>query len=306
MAQLCLQKGIKVYTIGAAVGDEQFIYDRTNEDLLKEIAADANGIYFRAATASRLKLLFNPPEQPQRNETDRFAMVMDSDHYITRTVTFKDSRITGYNAILPKSSGKLLATLTTGEPLLVVWRLGLGRVASLGTDDGTGWNGPMMNGNNSAALVRTLSWAVGDPDRKNPNRIEISDGRIDQPLDIIVTADSPPASRETTLVRTGERTYEGHLTATTLGFVSVLGQTAAVNAPAEYAALGESKDLTNAVASTYGRFFAPDAIEPITQLATQRSMQTVKQEMPLRWPLAVIIFIIWFIELVIRRLLGKS
>ncbi len=306
MAQLALQKGIKVFTVGSAVGDETFINERVDEDLLKEIAASANGIYFRAALASRLKLLFNPPEERKSNETARYAMVMDSDHYITTGVTFTDSKVTGYNAILPKSSGKLLVTTTTGEPLIVAWRMGLGRVVSLGTDDGTGWNGPMMNGNNSAVLLRTLNWAIGDPDRKEPNRVEITDGRLGEPLDILVTADTPPVSRDTTLVRTGERTYKGSITPTTVGFFSILGQTAAVNAPLEYARLGEAGELTNAVATSYGKFFGTDAADEIADLATERSMQTVRQELPLRWPIAITIFLIWFIELIIRRLLGKS
>ena len=35
-------------------------------------------------------------------------------------------------------------------------------------------------------------------------------------------------------------------------------------------------------------------------------MQVVREELPLRWPLAVLVFALWIIELIARRVLGKS
>ncbi len=306
-AKAALDNGIKVYTIGAAVGDEAFIRDRVNEEFMQEIADISHGTYFRASTASRLKLLFNPPkEDEKKNVTDRSATVLDSNHFITKDFLFKDALLTGYNAVIPKTSARLLATLSSGEPLLTVWRLGLGRVASLATDDGIAWSGPLLNADNNPLLLRTLNWAIGDPDRKAKNRVEVFDGTVNEPLDIIVTSESAPITKEITLVRTGENTYKGSTTPTEPGFINVLGATAAVNGPAEYRQLGESKALTRAVATTDGRFFAPDAIEQIAELAKKKSMQVVREELPLRWPLAVLVFALWIIELIARRVLGKS
>jgi len=307
LAQTAGQKGVKVYTIGAAVGDEDFIRERTDEDLMKELADLSRGIYFRASAASRLKLLFNPPKDaPERNETDNYAQVLDGNHFITQGFNFADAKLTGYNQVLPKSSAKLLATLASGEPLLAVWRLGLGRVATLATDDGTAWAGTLESRNNSAVLLRTLNWAIGDPDRKARNKVDIEDGNLGEPLNVLVTSDTLPVSKDTTLVRVGERQYRGSVMPSTIGFSEVSGTTVAVNAPREYTNLGESKMLARAVQTTGGKFFNYDSTDAIVELAKSRSMETVRQELPIRWPLAIAIFAIWIIELIARRLLGKS
>jgi uncharacterized membrane protein len=307
MVQQALDQGVKVYTIGAAIGDEAFIQDRVEEDMLKELATISHGIYFRANEASRLKLIFNPAkDEKQKTDNDRQATVLDSNHFITEGFNFKDAMLTGYNAMIPKSSARLLATLASGEPLLAVWRLGLGRVASLGTDDGTGWAGPLVNKDNSAFALRTLNWAIGDPDRKDKYRVEIADGHMGEPLEIQVTADTPPTSKDMTLVRTGENTYKGTIMPEQTGFVTILGTTAAVNGPMEFRQIGESKALDRAVGTTDGRWFAPTASEQIAEFARTKSLQVVREEIPLRWPIAIAIFCVWIIELVIRRLLGKS
>jgi len=304
LAEAAFMQGIKVYAIGAAVGDDDFIAERTDEDFLRELASTAHGIFFRAGASSRLKLLFNPPKDaPERNETDREVQVMDSNHYITQDFLFQNAAVSGYNSVLPKPASRLLATLGTGEPLLVVGRIGLGRVASLATDDGLLWSGALLAKPNSAFLVRTLSWAIGDPERKASTRVQVSDTYLGEQLEVTVTADVAPVSRETPLARTGERTYSGSIPTTKTGFVDIFGTKAAVNAPREYKATGENKALGRVVTATNGGFFKPEDIDGIVELSNKRSLTTLNQPLPLRWPLALACAIIWLIELAVRRAL---
>src|SRR3989338_4131094 len=118
--------GIKIYSIGVG--------GKTNEPLMSAIADMTSGIYFRAEQHNKLKILFG--EIDEQSGEAYGVVVLNSNHFITEDLDISAS-VLGFNQVVPKSAGRLLLTTSQGDPLLTVWRFGLGRVAALSTDDGS-------------------------------------------------------------------------------------------------------------------------------------------------------------------------
>ena len=124
----------------------------------------SNGVYFRATESSRLKILFGDVDEEEKEKGKMGLTVLNANHFITEDFEPK-ATIYGFNQVVPKTTGRLLVTTSTGEPVLTIWRLGLGRVASWATDDGSNWAGETLGKYNSRLHSRVFNWAIGDPDR---------------------------------------------------------------------------------------------------------------------------------------------
>ena len=116
-ASTAAEEGIKIYTVGVG--------ERTNTEMMNNIAAAAGGIYFRATDSSSLKLIFGDFKEQERKSSQIGIVVLDKNHFITDGYEPKAS-ITGFNQVVPKETSKLLVTTVVGDPILTVWRLGLG------------------------------------------------------------------------------------------------------------------------------------------------------------------------------------
>ncbi len=296
-ALLAAQKGIKIYTVG--VGPS------TNFLLMMKVAAFTNGIYFKATEESKLKLLFGSPEDKEAMGKKMTFTILDINHFITQNLAIS-ADLSGFNMITPKSTARLLATTSGGDPVLAISRLGLGRVVALGVDDGSKWAGQLLNKDNSKIISRMMNWAIGDPERKSKAFIEAKDTRINDPTEIIVRAETRPTATGVTFQKIDEDTYSASVTPTQTGFQETGGALFAVNYPAEYDSPGFSKELNLIVKGTGGHLYSYDDVDEIVKNAKTKSKRTITAKEPVIAPFVLLAIIIYLLEIFIRRFLRKE
>jgi len=295
-ARLAHNQGIKIYTVGVG--------PTTNEAVMQDIANIANGIYFRATDSSRIKILFGDVEDPQTGDT-MSVVVLNPNHFITADYA-PESLIYGFNNVVPKTSARLLMTTSTGEPVLTVWRLGLGRVASLSTDDGNEWNAEMLNSKNSMVVSRMFNWVIGDPDRKSKEFIDVKDTRIFEPAEVVVRSETTPVAEGYTFYKNSDDLYITTVTPVEIGFQQILQATFASNSPAEYESLGFSQELEGVVFNTGGKVFDKDDVDGIVQHTITRSRRKIVTKDSLRWPFVIALVVLFLIEMFIRRIIKQE
>lgn len=295
-SRLAHNQGIKIYTVGVG--------PTTNEAIMRDVADIANGIYFRATDSSRIKILFGDPEEQKTGDT-MSLVVLNPNHFITADYA-PEASIFGYNNVVPKTSARLLMTTSTGEPILTVWRLGLGRVAALSTDDGSEWNAEMLNSKNSMVVSRMFNWVIGDPDRKSKEFVDVRDTRILEPAEVVVRSETPPVAEGYTFYKNSDDLYVTTVTPAVLGFQNILDATFAANSPAEYERLGFSQELEGVVFNTGGKVFDRDDIDGIVKHTITRSQRKMTSKESLRWPFVVALVILFLIEIFIRRVVRQE
>ncbi len=298
-AKLASNEGIKIYTVG--VGDE------TNDATMLEYADLTGGVYFRAEGLQKINLLFGDVDETQQTDSDNPGLViLDENHFITENIPDIKASVSGWNEIVPKTTAKMLVATSNAMPMLNVWRFGLGRVAALGTDDGTAWGGQLLSSGSSALLVRTINWIVSEPDRKAKERIDIPDTRVFEPARVLIKAEQQPKAEGLGLYKIDQNTYETTITPTSTGFQEVLDATFASNYPVEYEFLGINPDLKKVVESTEGKFFESSDIKGIVDAVKSKTQRSIRKEEAVRWPFVIIAIVIFLVEIFIRRWLRKE
>jgi len=296
-AKLAQNMGIKIYTVGVG--------PTTNEPLMQQVADVANGIYFRATESSRLKILFGDLDEEEQKSNKMSFEILDSNHFITAGIEPK-AFIYGFNNAKPKTTARLLATTSTGEPVLTVWRLGLGRIAALSTDDGSEWAGDLLGKENSNILIRTFNWAIGDPERKSQEFIEIADTRVNEPTEVIVKSKTVPKSDQGVFYKIDEDMYATTITPAETGFQNILTATFAVNYPAEYEMMGLNPELKKIAESTGGKMFDKDDVDGIIEFTKTKAKRSVVTKQTVRQPFIIAAIILLLIEIFIRRISRKE
>ncbi|MBI2550507.1 VWA domain-containing protein, partial [Candidatus Woesearchaeota archaeon] len=148
-ARIASEQGIKLYAVGVGEG--------TNREHMQAIANAGNGIYLEPTEAQKLKIIFGAGEAAP---IDKMKLEkLNSNHFITRNVKLT-ARLTGFNQVVPKPNADVLVATAENRPVLTVWRFGLGRIASVTTDDGTGWAAELFNKDNSVLITRAVNWAI--------------------------------------------------------------------------------------------------------------------------------------------------
>jgi uncharacterized membrane protein len=296
-AKLAANQGIKIYTVGVG--------PTTNENLMMQVAEIGNGIYFRATEETRLKILFGEVDEEEQKAGIMGLVVLNQNHFITEGYDPK-AEIHGFNQAVPKTTARLLLTTTTGEPILTVWRVGLGRVAAWSTDDGTEWAGDTLSRINSKIYARMFNWAIGDPDRKAESYIDARDTIINEPTEVTIKSETPPEAQGVTFYKIDEDLYSAAMTPTTLGFQQVSGAVFAANYAREYNSLGFNAELSKIALSTGGRVFDPADIDGIVQYTKARSRRIINTKDYLGWPFVLAAVVIFLIEIFIRRLVRRE
>jgi len=296
-AKLASNTGIKIYTVG--VGPS------TNEKFMQDVAEITNGIYFRADDQSALNIIFGPVDE-QKTPTGQMSLViLNKNHFITENFD-GNATLYGYNQVSPKGAARLLATTSTGQPVLTVWRLGLGRVASYSVDDGSKWAGDLLSPKASKLIARTMNWAIGDPERKSLSFIDAKDTRLGDPAEITVRSNTPPHAEGVVFYKIDQDTYTGNIIPTTTGFQQVAGADFAVNYESEYENLGISHELEGIVKSTGGKMFSQKDIIGIIEHAKTRAKRIVNDRNYQRWPFIILAAILFILEIFIRRIVRRE
>ena len=296
-AKYASNNGIKIYTVG--VGPS------TDEKTMMDIAEISNGIYFRATEESKLNILFGPVDEQAIKGGQMDLVILNKNHFITENFE-PNATLYGFNQVSPKGAARLLATTSTGEPVLTVWRLGLGRVAAFSVDDGGKWAGSLLTAGNSRLIARTMNWAIGDPERKSASFIDVKDTRIDEPAEITVKSDVPPTAENVVFYKIDEDTYTGSIMPKSVGFQSVAGAEFAVNYESEFSSLGLNPELEKIVGSTGGRMFDSNDVNSIVEHAKTRAKRIINTREYIRWPFIILAIIVFLVEIFIRRLLRRE
>ena len=286
-------KGITVYSVGVG-GD-------TREETLKSIASSTGGSYFKPERHERLKILFGDLEE-DRPEKDLYSpIILDDNHFITQGLDL-NARIFAFNSFVPKTSAKLLLTTDTGDPLLTVWRFGLGRVASLALDDGSLFSPDLLNQDNSLFYTRVMNWVIGDPERNNPYFIDVSDVRRGDDVEVLVKSDAVPQSDHLRFTKIDEGLYKARFVSSGEGFSPVHGATYAVNYPLEYQGVGVSEELLRAVHLSGGKVFDSQKLDEIVSFVKSNSRREVFDRKSYAWIFLFVALLFYLLEVAVRRL----
>jgi hypothetical protein len=290
--QLMAEQGIRTYTVG--VGRD------VDEDYLKTLAEAGNGLYFPAGQENRLKILFGTPEEKKQGD-EMELFILNPTHFITRELEL-DAKIYGFNQVVPKSLARVLITTDSGEPALVEWRYGLGKVISLTVFSGDAGLGQLLNQKNSKLLTNSINYLIGDPERKQEYNVIIPDTYINEITPVQVTSkEYPKASIDLTKIK--DNYYEGKLKPTQLGFSKEMNTLYAVNSPKEYQYLGMYSNAQKIIQSTGGKVFSkenPDQIADYIKTVSKRS-KIVKTY--ITWPILILLMIVYLFEVGLRKII---
>ncbi len=287
--------GVKTYAVGVGAETEQA------SDFLIDIANTGGGIYFPVNAQNKLKIIFGEPEGKDEQESLNSLVLLDTTHFITFNQSI-DAIISGYNYMIPKPSSRLLITTNKNIPVMAVWRFGLGRVVSLGTDDGGKWGGEMLQKDNSKILTKSLNWAIGDLSRKKNFDVKIRDTTLDGLMHVDVTASSMPQDPNLVFVKTDVGSYSATFEPKDVGFVSFLGADAAINYKQEFLELGQNNEFKTLVQQTQGQVFEPTETEAILDFIREKSKRISVNTTDFKWPLIILVILLFLLDIGIRRL----
>jgi Mg-chelatase subunit ChlD len=308
-------KGITFYTVGVG-------FD-TDEAFMADLAKTGNGLYFKPEAYERLKMAFE--EKDSEKNLDRYKLdIYNKYHFITSSLELPDASIKDYNDVTPKSISQVLVTTEGLKPVITVWRFGLGRVASITTDNGNQWSPGMYTADNGKVVSSVTNWAIGDLEKKKSIRIDVADVSFGTPVDVYLKSDSAPqlfaslengSIEEISVKQTDRDQYTARIYSRKAGTYSLKAQTASgidqdgfsVNYPIEYGNLGiNAKELKDITESTKGaRYNASEMqklIDDAIEYVRAGSLKEVKEKEPIAIYFVACALGLYFIDTVIRRI----
>lgn len=288
-AALAAKDGAKVYAFGIGEG--------TDEALMQSIAAAGNGIYLHPDQSNTLNVLFG--RQRPNITKSKELLIMNANHFITAG-TQLNAEISGFNSVVPKPAASLLVATQDSNPVLTVWRYGLGRVAALTT--GSQWMNTLTSPGNTQIITKMANWAIGDPNRNKEFAVYASNVRSGENTELVVRSNSKPSLSDLHFSQIDDRTYKALFIPGEPGFYDFFGTTIAVNYPSEYADIGLNPEFTSLIGLTGGKSFEPSDIEGmVNHIKTQSRRVRVKAQF-YRWPFVIAAIALLLIEILIRRI----
>ncbi len=297
--------GITVYVIGVGELSEQereihnVFY---GPEYLRKIASIGNGIYFRGNEApQRIKILFGEPEKEGKRDVFQ-VVILNRDHFITEDLDV-NARLYGFNAVIPKPTGKMLVTLDAGEPLVVIWRYGLGRITTFASDDGTAYSGELLLKDNAKLITRIVNWIIGDPERNLDYYVNVEDARVNESTKVAVKTEGFPSYPGLSFYKVDEMIYNAALVPEQVGVFEMLGAKYAVNYNRELEKVSFSSDLENVVASTGGKMFEENNIKGIAEAIVSQSKRPIDKKTYYSWILLALAILQLLFEILIRKVI---
>ncbi|MBU0758013.1 MAG: VWA domain-containing protein, partial [Nanoarchaeota archaeon] len=281
--------GIKVFVIGVG--------HKADEDFLKELARLGNGRYFHADQSKRLKIFFGDASIPTEDE-ELSVFIYDTNHFITEKID-PDISLTGFNSVYPKTNSRLLATTTNGDPILTIWRYGIGRVAALSTDPEK-WAAGLLDKENSALLVRTVNWIVENPERKEKVIYEFPEFFVNKSARLTVYSEAFPEAEGLNFFEAERGVFNAYHYPEALGFLPLMNKTIAVNYNEEYALFGINPELADMVAITGGEILKPDPDSIVDKISSSENLESTRT-IDLSWMFIIAAIVLYLIEIVARR-----
>ncbi|MGP8322003.1 MAG: hypothetical protein ACT6FE_06745 [Methanosarcinaceae archaeon] len=309
--------GVKLYYVHIRSGAPSQYNDR-HVSYAQKMMNEVEGIYFPIEIGERVNIIFEDIEKPPEGETITlyvFPLIeYNPKHFITRNIEIAGN-ITGYNDVTPKAGADRIIITSTGKPVLTTWRYGLGRVASLTTDNGYGggnlWSSQMYAGNNSKLTSATLNWAIGNPRIEEGAVLEGMDTWLGTPVTLSLTMYdegvlptlSLDGAGSLELSVTGKDTYETTIDPDRIGMHDISGYPIAVNYALELCDVGLNEKLPSLIRSSGGKTYTErDARALLLGDAKMNSERIVRE--PVSWKMYFIIaaLLLFLLEIVIRRI----
>ena len=305
-------KGINIFFIQHTLLDT---FSNLPQNLMTEIGQSQNYILSKEQTVN---IIFEELEKPPEDETITlyvFPLIeYNPKHFITRNIEIAGN-ITGYNDVTPKAGADRIIITSTGKPVLTTWRYGLGRVASLTTDNGYGsgslWSSQMYAGNNSKLTSATLNWAIGNPRVEEGAVLEGMDAWFGTPVTLTLTMYDEGVLPTLTLDGieplelsvTGKNTYDTTINPDRIGMHDISGYPVAVNYALEYLDVGLNEELPALVKSSGGKTYDERDARALLLEDAKANSERVVQE-PVSWKMYFIIaaLLLFLLEIVIRRI----
>ncbi|HJH32487.1 MAG TPA: VWA domain-containing protein [Methanosarcinaceae archaeon] len=305
-------KGINLFFVHHTLLDTFSSYP---EKLMTEIGQPQNYVLSKE---SNINIIFEELEKPPEDDNTIlhiFPLIeYNSNHFITRNIEIAGN-ITGYNDVTPKAGADRLIITTTGKPVLTTWRYGLGRVASLTTDNGEGggnrWSSQMYAGNNSKLTSAILNWAIGNPRIEEGAVLEGMDTWLGTPVTLtlvmydegVLPALKLDGTGSLELSVTGENTYETTIDPDRIGMHDISGYPVAVNYALEYRDVGLNEDMPSFIISSGGKTYNERYARALLLEDAKKNSERVVQE-PVSWKMYFVIaaLLLFLLEIVIRRI----
>ena len=315
VASTLTDAGVKLYYVHVK-SSAPSQYDRLGNAFAKILMDEVGGLYFPVEKEERVNLVFDELEQPQTNgsiDYSAFALIKyNPTHFITRNVNLSGN-ITGYNDVTPKPGADRLILTSTGKPVLTVWRYGLGRVASLSTDNGQGygnkWSTQMYSGNNSKLTSSTMNWLIGNPQVEEGAVLEAEDTWFGTPAQLKLTMydEGIPAieleGKAIDLSLTGRNTYETTIDVGQIGVHRISGYPIAVNYALEYRDVGINPDLEMMIMANGGKTYTKSEAQALLlRDARENSQKLIRENVSQKIYFILAALILFLLEVIIRRL----
>jgi len=306
-AQAALALGVKTYTIGVG-------FD-TDQAFMSGLARSGGGVYFSPDQSERVKLSL-VGEEKEVEDMGIVLILQDETHFITEMLDVSNITITDFNRVTAKTGAQVLVTTQSLNPILTVWRFGLGRVAALTTDNGDEWAKSIYTTGGSRLITATVNWAVGGPKRDKETWIECSDVSLGDTATAVVTStkSDPQVSldgQELSLSRLSEDKFYVQFTPEDVGVSTLTAEgdscTFAVNYPDEYSDFDVDTNMLTGIAQiTGGESYRSNQVEALAEDAvgytTERSAGEAFTKTGLQVPLILFVIALFLLDVVIRRL----
>jgi uncharacterized membrane protein len=306
VSKVLAQNGIVVYTVG--VGSQ------VADGVMRQIAKDTGGIYLTPSETERLSIKFGDTKQSPSTKSDFGLYISDETHPITLGLSAPQSRFENTNVVLPKPGSDILLINDKGDPTLVTWNYGIGRVGSWMAFNREEEYGAVL-GTDSIIFSRYLSWVVGDPERKNPPLLAISDTELGKDAKVIASAKSieelaqklgvsSEELRTLNLQKVGETELIGFVKTSEVGFTTIFGRTFATNYPLEYKQIGQNDVLRKLAIASGGEYLKKEELEEL-KLVKEDDTKYIKALRPIYRYLFIALLVLILIHIAILRGLRK-
>ena len=271
------------------------------DDLARLTGSDYASFVYPASLTTKVQTSAEEKPPEEKPPTGYPLSVANKNHYITSDLDL-NATITGFNDVTPKPGAQRLVIMADGKPVLTTWRYGLGRVASLTTDDGNAWAPSLYTAENSQLISSIINWAVGDP-RPEVNRVEAEDGWQGTPMEIRINSDARPSIPGANVEKVGDKRYVATLTPDSSGIYYIGDYGIAVNYPLEYRDLGINPDFPKLILANGGKVFTEDeAKQSLIAEASRLSQRTVQERVSRRALLLLLALVIFIAEVVLRKM----
>lgn len=219
----------------------------------------------------------------------------DDSHFITQGLEVEGTT-SGFDGVELKRGAKQLVSGTNSQPFLSSWRYGIGRVAAF--SGGEKDLGAVMY-RDSEMVSRTLSWAVGEPQRKEERRLDVEDGQVGEQVEAEASYQIEGLNRQ------GENLYTGTLDVETPGIHSFNDHLYSYNYNDEVEEVGYNS-IEEFAQETGGQVFTPDQEDQIAEEIKSFSNEKVEKEKDLTDFFLAAALLVFLSEIGYRKRRGKK